>query len=265
MGVDYAINYGCVPKEVFTTEGLIQRVKAHDRADAIRLFYKSQGEDRNPEDMGFEMIYRTADGTEETRLIRIDELDKMTAELDPHEAHCANCPANRLKKPFGCIGNVNYPLSGKSEVWMLELLPSEDEPLPFLLLKEGNDMGNTGAQAVALRQNSPGVFFESTDSIYRQYSEMDVSGERLFELFFLLGAIQPKRAHMILMFLGAVGRDMEAAELFDLVPAPADAGERYPFLLEFVPNEDQSIRDIKHFLHTLYVAWLLNRDVYLDV
>lgn len=265
MGVDYAIGYGCVPKEMFTTQGLIERVKAGKRAETIREFYKSAGETRADEDMGFEMTYRTADGDANTEVIRIDELEAQHQALIPYQSHCEGCPANRTGQPFGCIGNVNYPISGKAEVWLLQNLPSEEEPLPFLLLKEGREMGNTGALAADLRQNSPGIFFESTDSIYRQYEEMDVSGEQLFELMFLLGDIQPKRAHMILMFVGAIDRSLDAQSLFDLVPAPADAAERFPFLLKFEDSDDTTIRDLKKFFHALYRAWLLNREVTLDV
>lgn len=265
MGVDYMIGYSCVPKELFTSDGLLERVKAGERAAMIREFYRQQGEERLPQNMGFEMIYRTSAGEQETKLLRVDELEKLRAELDPVEQHCVGCPANRLGRPFGCIGSVNYPISVLAETWLLAQLPHEHEPLPFLLLTQGRDMGNTGERAAGLRERSPGVFFESLTPLVRRYPEMEVTGEQLFELMFLLGRIQPKRAVLILLFMGAIRRDMDADELMRMNPAAPDAAEKYPFLLRHEASDDASIRSLKDFLHALYVGFLLDRDVLLDV
>ena len=215
--------------------------------------------------MGFEMVYRNAQGEEETTIVQVSDLDDLRSELDGFEHHCEGCPANRLKRSFGCIGAVNYPISGRAEVWMLEQLPTPDEPVPFLLLQQGRDMGNTGAQAEGLRGGHPGVFFESPTIIKRQYEEMDVTGEQLFELLFLLGDIQPKRGIMIMLFMEAIHRDMQADELMALTPAQQNYAAKYPFLLDGRGDDDASIRDLKGFFHALYIAWLLDKNVILDV
>lgn len=265
MGVDFMINYNCPVKEQFGNEGLLQRVKAGDRARIIRDVYAKEKENRRAEDMGFEMVYRNAQGEQETTVIKVDELDALSKEIEGYDKYCADCPANRLKRPYGCIGNVNYPISGVSEVWMLQNLPDPSAPIPFLLLQQGRQMGNTGVQAEDLRDNHPGVFFESTAPLKREYPEMDVTGEQLFELMFLLGPVQPKRAVMILLFMGAIQRDMEADKLMALTPAQSSYGQQYPFLLTTQRDTDQSIRDLTGFFHALYTAWLLDRDVWVDV
>jgi len=265
MGADYIIGYGCVPKEAFTTEGILTRVKAGARAESVRQFYKNNREERRPEDMGFEMITRNAEGEQDTQIIHVDELLALRAELNEYEHFCQNCPANHFKRPFGCIGTVNYPVSVAAEIWMLEQLPFPEEPIPFLLLKQGQEFGNTGALAAKLRLNSPGIFLESLENIGRQYDEMSITGEQLFELLFLLGTIQQKRAVMILLFMGAIQRDMEAHTLMALTPAPPTAAQDYPFLLTPNPEDDHSIIELKQFFHALYRAWLLDREVVLDV
>ncbi|HLA43865.1 MAG TPA: hypothetical protein VJZ27_10535, partial [Aggregatilineales bacterium] len=222
MGVDYMIGYGCVPKEVFTSEGILERVKGGERAKRVQDFYAEHGERRRPEDMGFEMTYRTASGEEQTEILNLEDLIKKRAELEPYEHHCTGCPANRIGKPFGCIGSINYPISERAEYWMLSQLPNENEPLPYLLLMQGRDMGNTGESATELRRNNPGVFFESSASLVRRYPEMEVTGEQLFELLFLLGPIQPKRAVMILIFMHTIERNMEAGELMHMTTTPLD-------------------------------------------
>jgi hypothetical protein len=265
MGVDYMIGHGCVPKEQFTSDGLLLRVKAGERAAIVREFYKLQHEQRRDQDMGFELTRSTAAGEEDTQLIRLDDLTRLYKELEGYEQSCVGCPANGFKKDFGCIGSVNYPISGRAEVWMLQRLPNIDEPIPFLLLQQGRDLGNTGQRAAGLRSNQPGVFFQSPEVVARQYEEFDVTGEQMFELLFLLGAIQPKRAVLILMFMGAIQRDLPADELMAMTPAPPDAAEKYPFLLKPEDSDDQSIRDLRAFFRTLYLAWQLDRDVLLDV
>jgi hypothetical protein len=265
MGVDYMIGFGCVPKERFTSDGLLLRVKAGERAEIVREFYRQAKEQRRDEHMGFEMIRRTAEGEEESEIIRLDELARLWKELEGFEDYCQNCPANRAGKAFGCIGSINYPISGRAEVWMLSRLPSPDDPIPFLLLQQGREMGNTGESAEGLRENHPGVFFQSPEVVARKYDEFVVTGEQLFELMFLLGAIQPKRAVLILLFMGAIRRDIPADELMAMTPAPPDAAQKYPFLLQPESDDDQSIRGLKAFFRTLHLAWQLDRDVLLDV
>jgi hypothetical protein len=265
MGVDYIIGYGCVPKEVFTSRGLLERAKAGERVKTITEFYQLHGDERKPEEMGFEFVYRNSEGEQETQLVQLDELIRRRAELDEYEHHCDGCPANRSGKPFGCMGTINYPISQQAEVWMLEQLPGPEYPLPFLLLKQGPELGNTGQRAEGLRDEHPGVFFESATTLLRSFPEMNVTGEQLFELLFLLGDIQPKRAVMILLFLGGVTRQLEADELMGMTPAVPDAAEKYPFVLKHGINDDDSTHDLIEFAKALHMAFLLDRDVLLDV
>ena len=60
----------------------------------------------------------------------------------------------------------------------------------------------------------------------RRFPEMNVTGEQLFELLFLLGDVQPKRAVMILLFMGGITREMEADELMNMTPAGPDAARK---------------------------------------
>jgi hypothetical protein len=265
VGADYVIQYGCVPKEVFTTPGLLSRVKSGERAIAVRRFYHEAGEDRPPEEMGFEMVYRSADGAYEKKLLRLDEMLAERAELNDYEGHCVGCPANAMRQPFGCIGTVNYPISAKAEFWMLQQLPAPEQPVPYLLLMQGREFGNTGQRAEGLRDQSPGVFFESEFPLMRRYDESDVSGEQLFELMFLSGHIPTKRAAMILLFMAAISQDIPPDELMALTPPTPEITQRYPFLLEPAEDDDNSIRDLKQFFHALYVAMMLDREVLLDV
>lgn len=266
MGIDYIINYGCVPKEMLTTEGLLERLKAGEQAQALMNFYRNNGDMRPVEEMGGEVLRRAADGEHETRTIMVADLIKMHHELDPLEHHCVGCPANAMQRRFGCIGHLNYPISQQAEQWMLEQLPHPDyDPLPFLLLTKAEEFGCTGETGRWLR-DQVGVIFESGDTLARRYPEMDISTDQLFEMFFLIEPTIPvKRSIMILMFMGAIERNMDAHELMNLTPAASDAAERLPFRLHIEETDDHSTADIKRFLYALYRAYLLDRDVLLDV
>ncbi|NJL94413.1 MAG: hypothetical protein HC915_12165 [Anaerolineae bacterium] len=216
--------------------------------------------------MGGEIMRRAANGEEFTETVRVSDLRTLHSELAPYRDYCAGCPANRTSQPFGCVGHINYPLSQAAEIWLLSQLPSPEEPLPFLLLTKAEEFGNTGATALALRQNNPGIIFGSAQPFARQYPEMDISSDQLFELFFLLGSPIPlKRMVMLLLYSGAIDRNLEADALLALTPAPPDARQRYPFRLLPSLADDRSVLDLKGFLYALYLAWTLNREMLLDV
>lgn len=264
MGVDYSIGFGCVPKERMTTDGIIRRLKAGEQAASILEFYRQNNDQRAIDHMGGEVTLRTANGETETRTVLVKDLLAEHAELDDFAPYCEGCPANRFAKPFGCIGRISYPISAQVELWMLYQLPSPEEPLPYLLLSKAEEMGLTGAAARQYRDQE-GVIFQNPDTMGREYPEMKITADQLFELLFMLGSIQPKRAVMILMYLNAIRRDMEASELMALTPTPSDAAENYPFQISISPDDDYSTRDFKQFLYTLHLAWLLGREVILDV
>jgi hypothetical protein len=142
MGIDYVIDYDCEPKQALTLEGLLGRLKGRDRAQAIIQFYRDQGDERSPAKIGFEMIHRSADGSEEVDLVIAQDLLDMVEELTPWESHCAHCPANRAGTPFGCIGHINYSIALDAELWLLGQLPDNTHPLPHMLLQKAvHEMG----------------------------------------------------------------------------------------------------------------------------
>jgi hypothetical protein len=140
MAIDYVIDLNCIPKEELTTDGIIERLKEEERANTIIALFRQNGDQRPPSEMGFEFTRSTPEGEEERRVIVVQDLLDRAAELQPLAHHCAGCgcPANRAGRPFGCIGFIQYPVTSESETWMLDRLPVPDEPLVWLLLKQGS-------------------------------------------------------------------------------------------------------------------------------
>lgn len=265
MAIDYIIGYDCVPKQTLTAEGIMERLKGQERAHAIIKLFRDNGDDRPPAEMGFEFSRSTPEGEEETMVIVVQDLLDEAAELKPLESHCVGCPANRTGKPFGCMGFVQYPISRDAERWMLDRLPVPDDTLVWMLLKQGiKEFEYDGATVKPLRAASD-TYFEERMVFQRRLGEFSIDANQLFEMIFAVGNIQPNHGALLLLFLGAIDRALEADEIMKITPAPADAEQKHPFKLQVTDNDDATTRDIKGFFHALYIAWKLNVTMKLDV
>jgi len=267
MGIDYMIGYDSEPKRAFTIAGLMGRLKSRERAQTIIELYRRQGDMRSPEFMGFEMVRHTADGTEETETIVIQDLLDLAEELKPYESYCVGCPANRSETSFGCIGSINYPLSAESERWLLDQLPDNSHPLTFMLLQKAvRAMGYTGDAASPLRVQQ-GVFLESPVSLERRIGDFSISGNQVFELLFLSGPIKPAHAALLLQFFGGISPNLDADVMMQLATPPSQdwINDHVPFLHRVAAGDDASIVSLKQFFQALYLAYRLDVPVLLDV
>jgi hypothetical protein len=264
VGIDFVIDYACIPKEALSTMGILARLKARDRAARIIKLYRDSGDMRPPAEMGFELARRTPDGEEETQVVIVQSLLDDAAPLDTFAPHCVECPANRTGAPYGCLGNVNYPITKQAEFWLLKRLPIAEEPLPFLLLREViSENRELAQQAAQIRATSDSIF-ESKEVFGRVVEGITATTNHLFGLMFLGSAVTPVQNVMLMLFFGAIRRDMEADELRALNPAPPDFQERFPFLIAPAEDDDRCLSEIKDFLEALYIAWGLDVSVSLD-
>lgn len=267
MGIDYIIDYACEPKQALGVGGIMGRLKGRDRAEAVIELYRAQGDMRSPSQMGFEMVRRTPEGDEEMEVIIVQSLLDAAEELIPWEPHCATCPANRIGAPFGCIGAINYPISEEGERWLLDQLPTNEHPLPYMLLQSAiRELGYSGADASPLRAE-PGMFFDAPEPLERNLEAVRVNGDQVFELLFLSGPIMPAHGSMLLQFFGAVSQDLDADVIMQLADPPSEEWiqAELPFQMILVPGEDVAIRAFKQFFRALYIAFRLRATVLLDV
>ncbi len=266
MGIDYIIDYDCAPKRALSVAGLMGRLKGRDRAQAVIQLYRDEGDMRPPSQMGFEMVRRTPDGTEETEIVVVQDMLDAAEELVPWEPYCEGCPANAAQAPFGCIGAINYPISTAAERWLLDRLANSDHPLPYMLLQRAiRDMGYKGEAAHPLRMQS-GVFLESPEPLERDLEALRINGDQVFEMLFLSGPIQPAHGTLLLQFFGAISQDLDADVMMRLADPPSDAwvAEQVPFLLAH-EGGDETIRALIAFFLALYTAFRLRVPVLLDV
>lgn len=266
MAIDYVIDYDCIPKQKLTSEGILERIKGRERAATIIRLFRENGDDRPPSEMGFDFTRSNPEDEEETELIVVQDLLDFSDELKPLEHFCRNCPANRTGTPFGCMGFVQYPISGKAEAWLLDQLPSIKEPLIWLLLKQGVDNFQYDGQQVALLRHQSDSYFEDKQAADRVLGEFSINANQSFEMFFMLeDDINPNHAAILLIFYNALERsELEANEIMALVPATDEKVEKLPFLHQIMQGDDSSVIDLKDFLQALYVAWVLNVNLKID-
>lgn len=265
MAIDYLIDYQCYPKQELTSEGIVERLKGRARAEAVIKLFRNNGDHRPASEIGFELARNTPDGSEETRVVMVQDLLDQADQLAPFEPYCEGCPANILSKPFGCVGQIEYPISVKAERWLLKQLPMPDLTLVWMLLRQGIQEFKSSGQSVNAMRAPDQPFFEEQQVMARQMGELLINTNQLFEMLFLLGHIRPSYAAMLLIFFNAIRRDMDADEIMALSPSPEDVLEKYPFLIQPEADDNASLTQIKGFLQALYVAWVLNVRLLLDV
>lgn len=265
MAIDHIINYDCIPKRTLSTEGILERIKGEERATTIIGLFRKNGDDRPPSQMGFEFTRSTPDGEEETMVVVVQDLLDAAQDLVPLEHHCVNCPANRAKRRFGCMGFVQYPITAQAERWLIDRLPVPDEPLTWLLLRHGVKEFEYDGETIRPLREVEGIYFENPFPIQRKLGEFAIDSNQVFEMIFSVGSVAPNHGALILLFLNAMPRDIEADEIKTIAPADTAKIAKYPFLHKDDPSDDATIRELKDFLHALYTAWTLDVKMILDV
>ncbi len=266
MAIDYVVHLDCLPKETLGVDGLLDRLKAGARAREVIRLYRENGDGRPPSEMGFEFARSLPDGEEEVVVILVQDMLDQAAELEPLIPYCDDCPANVLGRPFGCYGSINYPVSSAAEKWLLDLLPSNRDPILWMLLRESFKQ-NDGHPVEPLRAG--GAYFEERAVRGREYGEYIASADQVFQMLFLYGHIQAIHAGMLLLFFNAVPRSgVEAADITGLIDGTLpqhEKEERFPFVLMHMDDDDASIAEFKTFFKALHRAWLLDVPLLLDV
>lgn len=265
MAIDYSIDYSCFPKQELTTQGIVERIKGRARAEAVVELFRNNGDNRPVNEIGFEMARSTPSGTEETRVVMVQDLVNKAAELTPFEHYCHGCPANNTGTPFGCIGQIEYPISRKAEAWLLKQLPTVDETLIWLLLRQGLQEMNSDGTSVHVMRGEDQPYFQEKGMLARSIGELAINSNQVFEMLFVSGHIRPMYAAMLLLIFKCIRRDMEADEVMLVSKSPDDAFEKYPFLMTPDADDDNSIRQLKQFFRALYLSWGLEVRLLLDV
>ncbi|MEL7432342.1 MAG: hypothetical protein AAFN11_00185 [Chloroflexota bacterium] len=265
MAIDYVIDYDCVPKQTLSSQGILERLKKRERAETIIRIYRENGDDRPPSRMGFDFTRTTPEGEEETETIVVQDLLDEVADLDPVAHHCTGCPANRRGVPFGCTGFVQYPISGKAEAWLLDQLPPVNEPLVWLLLKQGVENFSYDGRMFAQLRHGSDTYFEDDQAAFRFLGEFSLNANQVFDMIFNVGDIAPNHGAVLLLFFNAIERsELQADAIMKLAPANLEKIQAHMFLHQTMPKDDRTIIEMKDFFQAVWVAWALNVQLKID-
>jgi hypothetical protein len=262
MAIDFGIQYDCVPRRELGDEQILDLLKEQERAELIIQMFRQNNDPRPPSEMGFEFTRTTPEGEQETQLIVVQDALDRAEELKVRSHHCKACPANRIGKPFGCYGFIQYPLSGAAEAWLLEQLPGNREALLWLLLKQGIDNFMYDGQAIAVLRQKTETYFQDRKAAMRRLGEYDINANQVFEMIFGVGDISPNHAGILLLFFNVIERDIQADEVMSIGDADPVA---FPYLMQVNERfDDQTIRELKGFFHALHTAWRLRVPLYIS-
>jgi hypothetical protein len=115
----------------------------------------------------------------------------------------------------------------------------------------------------ALRVNQ--AYFEERRGRGRDIGEFTMTADQVFEMLFMVGSITPSHAGILLLF-SAIPRNVEAPHIVEIMNGTRAAEEitrQLPVLFTLSPDDD-TIGELKGFFLTLYIAWRLNQQVFLD-
>jgi hypothetical protein len=262
MGIDYVLDLACTPKKHLTVEGMVNLVKARNRADAVIDMLRREGDKRTPEQVSFEMVLQTPDGTKSDTVTVQSLLDQAKA-LEPEREHCAGCPANHDSPGFGCYKSIPYPIAEECEAWLLQLLPDDLESTAGRLLTRAiDDFDWDGEHAAGMREDGD-TFFESNQTLAVTWGEGDdlveVDSDQIFHMLFHVGHLGATHAFMVCVFFGIVPHDVELDALGD--PARR-ASALQTATVPQPPSE--ACEPMAAFLHALVTAARLDVDVLID-
>ena len=272
MAIDYIIDYDCKPKQALSAAGILERLKERERAREVIEWFRAAGDDRPPEQMGFEFSQSTPQSSGEKQLVVVQDLLDHAAALDDHAETCRGCPANVTGSAYGCIGFINYPISALAETWLLERLPLPEEPLVWLLLRQGiRTLGYDGSSVRTLRaadgvdEGNGRAYFELPIAPQRRLGQLQVDSDQMLEMIFGVGdLIIPNHAGILLLFFSAIERDLEAEVIQEISSFDFADRDMVAFQMALPTEYDACISEFIAFFRALYTAWKLNMPLYVD-
>lgn len=264
-------------KDALTQEGMISLIKQQARGQAVIDLVLSEGKTREEAlDTLINLQIMTLDGVE-TRGYKVSELLEEARVLDDYQAHCDQCLAGR-GEPFGCLKSIHYPLSGKAEEWLAAISQKAlEKGMPnSMALEYIPDNEVTGERFKLMRADQNGTFMELKKPLEVVLSKGFMSRKTVDTdqiMHMVLGFPKVQNPHQMIMLLFLA----DALKVTDTQPSEgscemavccADKSGKESwrsFNLPASSSDDHSITELKEFFRTIFVAYVLDREVIVDL
>lgn len=279
MAIDYIVSKACTPRTDLDNEGIIHLIKSKSRAQA--LFERFLADDMTEEEAmnaSFGIQTYRANGEPEMKEVSVRSLFKQAELLEDYEQHCADCPV-AAGRPFGCYDSINYPITAKAEKWLATMAAKAIHAgLPnSILVKFILDQNVRGDAFQGMRSGHQFTYTEleqPLEIVVEQEGEPDmvIHTSQLLDMFFAIGEMKEVHQQFLLFFSGGltIQKDPpEAGKFGPDVQAAALTGNdgSSSYWIYSIPdelNDDQSIRQIKSFLRSLFAAQCSQADMVID-
>jgi hypothetical protein len=279
VAIDYIINYKCPVKQELDEQAIIHLVKSQNRAEALLQRFMEQGL-RREEAMHAKFGISTVkpSGASEIEMVTVGSLFKQAELLDDHRETCVNCPVT-MNRAFGCYDSINYPISEAAEEWIAKMAAKAiSAGMPnSVLIQFILDENVKGENIAKMRSAGESRYLEAHYPI-----EIEVENEggtpllidtnQLLEMFFAVGEMGDVHQQFLLFLSGGLtiqdeepdlskdGIEYQVAELRSLTGPPRFWVFRMPDYL----NDDRSIRQIKAFFRTVFLAQCTQSTISID-
>lgn len=278
MAIDYIVNLDCKAKSELGAEGIIHLVKSKSRAEALLHRFLEQGmSQQEAMEAQFGLQTNLPNGEKKLDTISVKSLFKQAELLDDHKHACRDCSAS-LGGEFGCFNSINYPISEQAEEWLARMAAKAIAAgLPnSILVKFILDNAIKGEAFSKMRQDDEGTFLASGDPYEIEVEREDglpllVDTNQLLDMFFAVGEMQEVHQQFLLFFSGGLS-------IQDHAPDPSKIGIEYQagvmqgngeprYWIYKMPDslsDDRSIRQIKAFLRSVFVAQCTGSTISVD-
>jgi len=244
------------------SRGLVNLLRAREVAALVRARPRQDG--RAVESISVKMMHLAESGVEEVAHT-VGELEAQATRLDPLVPYCTNCPANALRRSFGCVGGLPYPIRRAVEVYALGRVTGNvgGALLQQTLIDRGFDGAGTREHRVEGKfQALPGPSRKLDDGRM-------LTADQLFEpLMIANGKLPPWMSLNILLWFDAITLDGKSPSTVDdvLMLTRLDAAERPKRTkCRLGPQAtDPDAEPFRGFLKVLYVAWSRDLEVMID-
>jgi hypothetical protein len=262
MAIDYLLGLPCTPQRVLGTDRLVELHRTRILARSALAHMRQDGDAREPREIEIQLTMRNPSG-DSARGVTLQDLIDESAALDRVAAECQHCPAE-LPREFACHRRIRYPIPEHVEQWLMARLPTNLQcTAGALLVRSLGELGWDGEPAAKLRASGTTYFTSRAPYGVRWEGEdggtIEVSSDQLFQMMFMVGALNPAHCLMLALFTGVIPHDTNIHDLKD------DAGRKRVLATAHVDDQaDPEVEQLAAFLRALAVAARLDIPILVD-
>ena len=274
MAIEYLIVHDCPVKGKLDVDDMIDMLKKRRYAEHI---LKAEMQEGKTEEQAREVKITThryeGKGDQVTGETSLGEVLDSSAPLLEFAENCKDCPS-ALDGAFGCFGVINFPLSARSEQWLMGLAAQamEKKNLGMMAVNFIIDEKLPGEPFVKMRPDP--MYFESRKAAELvvgkgMFGKKTVTSDQLLQ--FLLPRDLSEGSHMrVMSFLSGGLRIQKEPPTDDTAESAFSQvgkdGSKNWFIFFLPPSEqdDPSIRQWKRYFRAVFRAHTNDDSVLLD-